>query len=541
MGTPTARSIEWLSAVERADPQLPAALGLAVIAQASGGEVYGDRYYCVQGTSEQSSGLPCQQAFGKSWKTLGESYGLMGLDSKDVVFPSASSANTPHTVAWNVATGLHRLAHTLAHDPLVQTALPTFHRSTQAPPHWIFHGYADTIRQDLATYGGPQMAIWAITTWNKVTGAYQDPHDAADWVIAVAAAPTGAPWDLEWKAPTVRVVTQTKHVPTTHTETVQVTVPGQTKIITHNVSIDDKTITTHTVVHTPAHTVTETKTVHGTKTVTDTVREIVTHNLSGRALTMPIAVYATLASGRQVPLVASNAPQASVPVWPGGVVWGAQIRLQTLRRITAVWPNGLTEVEPWPPEINEATGTIHLVNETQSIRGWWPDIEQASQATGTPASLIAAIMVHESSGQADAFNPSGPAYGLMQILPSTAAGLPGYNPATWTLPQENLTLGAELLAENEHDTGGWHAAIAAYYGGLGTMENDGYTPGMPWSEASVLLNVVPAAYAGNTQTMTSYADQMIAESALIAKDEAALSTAKTTARPKSDSAASASS
>ena len=98
MGTPTARSIEWVSAVEKADPALPAALGLAVIAQASGGEVYGDRYYCVQGTSEQSSGRTCVSGFGKSWKTLGESYGLMGLDNQDVTLPKAGSANTPHTV-----------------------------------------------------------------------------------------------------------------------------------------------------------------------------------------------------------------------------------------------------------------------------------------------------------------------------------------------------------------------------------------------------------------------------------------------------------
>jgi hypothetical protein len=51
------------------------------------------------------------------------------------------------------------------------------------------------------------------------------------------------------------------------------------------------------------------------------------------------------------------------------------------------------------------------------------------------------------------------------------------------------------------------------------MESDGYTPGMPWSEASGILNVVPDAYAGNTQTMTSYADQMVGESQIIAQHE----------------------
>ena len=190
MGTPTARSIEWVSVVQKADPALPAALSLAAIAQASGGEVYGDRYYCVQGSSEQSSGLTCLSGFGKSWKTLGESYGLMGLDDKDVTLPK-TGRSTPHTVAWNVTTGVRRLAESLAQYGTLKAALPAFHRSTQAPPGWIFSNYSATIRQDIATYGGPQMAVWAIAPWGKISGTYQDPHGAKDWMFAVAAAPTG--------------------------------------------------------------------------------------------------------------------------------------------------------------------------------------------------------------------------------------------------------------------------------------------------------------------------------------------------------------
>jgi hypothetical protein len=518
MGTPTARSLEWLSAVQRADPALPAALGLAVIAQASGGEVYGDRYYCVQSASEQSSGLPCGSAFGKGWKTLGESYGLMGLDEKDVALPKAGSADTPHTVAWNVPTGIHRLAQSLAQAGDLQAALPAFHRSTQAPPGWIFSHYRVTIRQDIQTYGGPQMAVWAIAKWGKLSGTYQDSSGAKDWVIAVAAAPTGPAWSLEWKPPTVKYIEHTKTVPTTKTVRVKVLVPSQTQIVTTNVSVNGKTITTHHLVHTKAHTVTKSRVVHGTKTVHYVVREVITHDLTGHALEQPLSIAVTLNNGQTTPLQFSAQPHSPVPVWPGGQIWGGQFDLNDIRTVTAVWP-GLRETIPWPPASNQADGTIHLVNETQSIGGWWPDIEQASRQTGTPASLIAAIMVHESGGDAAAYNAEGPAYGLMQILPSTAQGLPGYQPATWTSPQENLILGAELLKENEQATGGWHAAVAAYYGGLGTMEAAGYTPGMPWSEASVLLNVVPAAYAGNTQTMTSYADQMMAESAIIAAHE----------------------
>ena len=521
MGTPTARATEWLHAVDQADPAFPAALGLAVIAQASGGEVYGDRYFCITHgllSGEHAAGESCTAAYGKTATQLGIAYGLLGLNNRRVSAPSATSGQTWHSVAWNLHTGLERLATDLARQGYLKAALPIFHHDTQTPPGWTSTGYVTKIRANIATYGGPQMAAWAIAGWGKVSRTYQDPHGAKEWVIVTAAAPTGTPWSLEWKPPTIKYVTKTKTVPTTKTVQVKVQVQGQTHIVVHNVSVNGKTITTHSVVHTHAHTVTQTKTIHGTKTVHYVVRKVITHNLTGHALEQPLSVTVTLNNGQTRNLTFSAMPKSPVPVWPGGQVWGGQFDLQNIRSVTAYWP-GVHEVIPWPPVSNQAVGTVKLVNETQSIGGWWSDIQVASQQTGVPASLIAAIMVHESGGDAGAYNAQGPAYGLMQILSSTAVGLPGYNPSTWTQPQENLILGAELLTENEHQTGGWHAAIAAYYGGLTTMESDGYTPGMPWSEASGILNVVPASYAGNTQTMTSYADQMVGESQIIAQHE----------------------
>jgi len=521
MGTPTARATEWLHAVEQADPALPAALGLAVMAQASGGEVYGDRYFCITHgllSGEHAAGESCTAAYGKTATQLGIAYGLLGLNNRRVQAPSTASGHTWHNVTWNLHTGLDRLATDLRRWGTLKAALPVFHIDTQTPPNWTSTGYVNKIRANMATYGGPQTAVWAIADWGKVSGTYQDPHGTKEWVIVTAAAPTGPAWSLEWKPPTVKYVTKTKVVPTTQTVQVKVQVQGQTKIVVHNVSVNGKTITTKTLVHTKAHTVTQTQTVHSTKTVHYVVREVITHDLTGRALEPPLSIAVTLNNGHTKNLSFSAMPHSPVPVWPGGQVWGGQFDLHDIRSVTAYWP-GLHEVIPWPPVSKQAVGIVHLVNETQSIGGWWPDIQVASQQTGVPASLIAAIMVHESGGNAAAYNAQGPAYGLMQILPSTAQGLPGYHASTWTSPQENLILGAELLKANEQDTGGWHAAIAAYYGGLSTMESDGYTPGMPWSEASGLLNVVPDAYAGNTQTMTSYADQMMGESAIIAAHE----------------------
>ena len=493
MGTVTARTLEWLPAVDQYGPGLPNALSLAVIARTSGGEVYGDRYYCVDGSAEQSSGIRCTSAYGKAWHNLGTGYGLTGVNGKDVTLPSSTSGNSPHTVAWNLTTGLTALAHTLQTTPALQTALPTFHKTTQAPPGWVFSGYANTIRTDLQTYGGPQMAVWAIAPWNQVTGAYEDSSGTKDWILVAAGAPTGAPWTLEWRAPTVKYVqkTQTEQVPVTVTKKLKVLIP-------HTKPKRYRTVTKKT-----------TKIV--TKTVTHTVREVIDHNLTGRQLEEPVSVYATLTDGKTHPLTFSGS-NSNVPVWPGATLWGGQFNLHQIRSITAVWPGvpPTTETLPWPPVSGQAVGTVATIPITNAVRHWWTAIQAASTQTGVPAGIIAAILLHESGGQPTAYNPAGPAYGLMQILNTTAPGLPGYAPGWQTNGPLNLLMGAQALQEDYRAAGSasWRAAIAAYYGGLGTMERLGYRPGMSWTQAAPLLTVVPGASSGNTVTMTTYADQM---------------------------------
>ncbi len=493
MGTNTARTLAWLPAVDRANAGVPTALSLAVIAQASGGEVYGDRRYCVNGSAEQSAGIACVKAYGKAWHDLGMAYGLTGVNAKDVRLPSRTSGTSPHTVAWNLRAGLSQLAQALTANPALKTALPAFHRTTQAPPSWVFSGYGATIRTDLATYSGPQMAAWAIAPWGKISGAYEDPHGAKDWVLVAAGAPVGAPWTLEWKAPTIKYVTKTEH------QKVKVTVKKKVKVpIPHSKPKRYRTVVKK---------ITKVE----TKTVTVTVKEIITHNLTGKALEEPVAVYATLTNGITRPLTYSGT-RANVPAWPGETLWGGRFKLAHVARITAVWPGipPMTETLPWPPVSGQAVGRIATIPITNAVKHWWIDIQAASQETGVPAGLIAAIMLHESGGQAAAYNPLGPAYGLMQILNTTAPGLPGYAPGWQVNGRLNLLLGAQVLEQDYQAAGStsWRVAIAAYYGGLGTLESLGYRPGMPWSQAAPLLNVVPGAGAGNTETMTAYADSM---------------------------------
>jgi hypothetical protein len=183
--------------------------------------------------------------------------------------------------------------------------------------------------------------------------------------------------------------------------------------------------------------------------------------------------------------------------------------------ISAQWTNGLQDTIHWPEQASGTVGTIEVVSNQQALNHWWPDIQTAAHQTGTAAHLIGAVMLHESGGNPSLYvlGDTHGAFGLMQLEPKTAAGLPGYYPGARHNPEENLILGAELLQEDYQQTGGtsWREAIADYYGGLGSMEAAGFQVGMPWSVAQSVLKVIPDPSAGNTETMAQYANQIMAE------------------------------
>ncbi len=469
MGTPTTRAIEWLPAVDASAQGLPNALGLAVIAQASRGSVYGDRSYCVQGTQEQSSGLSCPSALGHGWKNLGESYGLTGINGKDVTLPSHVSGKSPHTVRWNVSIGLGRLADTLVTDPVLHTALPRFHRETQTPPGWVASGYATAIRSDLASYRHAQMDVWAIAPWSA--SGYLDSTGEQDWIFVVAAAPLGPSWSIEWEPPTTLCA------------------PGQAVGPVTRAVPAKKSGTTN----------------HVTKSGTKPVCHVVLHDLTGHALELPVRVYATLKNGHTVGLH-DSALDSAVPVWPGGTVFGWQVNLHQVQSITAEWP-GITDTMPWPPASGQALGQVSHLPMTNAVAHWWRDIQGASQKTGAPTDWIASTMMVESGGQpGSGGNGLAGAFGLMQLEPAVAQHLPGYTPGARQHPAENLVLGAELLRENYQIFHSWRLASAAYYGGAGAVEGAGVTPGMPWNQAVRRLMVVPDPTAGNVDTLAQYVE-----------------------------------
>lgn len=112
-----------------------------------------------------------------------------------------------------------------------------------------------------------------------------------------------------------------------------------------------------------------------------------------------------------------------------------------------------------PLETPEEAGPPRL---DDPVLQWLPEITAASEATGTPPSLIAGVMRVESGGDPSIISPQG-ARGLMQVMPDELAAL-GIPFELWHDPATNILAGAIILAQRSG--GGWEAA-AAYYFGVG--------------------------------------------------------------------------
>jgi soluble lytic murein transglycosylase-like protein len=119
-----------------------------------------------------------------------------------------------------------------------------------------------------------------------------------------------------------------------------------------------------------------------------------------------------------------------------------------------------------------------------------PLIESAAQRAGVDPALVAAIARAESGFRADAGSPAG-AQGLMQLMPSTAAGLGVTNLKD---PEQSLNGGARYLRQMLDQFGGdTEKALAAYNAGPGAVTRYGGVP--PYSETAAYVPKVMEYYA----------------------------------------------
>jgi len=108
--------------------------------------------------------------------------------------------------------------------------------------------------------------------------------------------------------------------------------------------------------------------------------------------------------------------------------------------------------------------------------------ESAAQSYGIPPQLLAAVAKAESGFDPQAVSSAG-AEGLMQIMPSTAAGL-GIDPFD---PTQAVYGAARILAGNIAEFGSIPLAVAAYNAGAGAVQRYGGIPPYPQTQEYVRI------------------------------------------------------
>jgi cell wall-associated NlpC family hydrolase len=124
-------------------------------------------------------------------------------------------------------------------------------------------------------------------------------------------------------------------------------------------------------------------------------------------------------------------------------------------------------------------------------------IEEAAANNGIPASLLAALVSHESRFDPTAVSSAG-AEGIAQFMPGTAAGM-GINPDD---PTEAINAAAKLLGSYTAQFGSYSDALAAYNAGASAVERYGGVPPYAETQAYVPAVLSLAGLSGTPETLT---------------------------------------
>ena len=124
-------------------------------------------------------------------------------------------------------------------------------------------------------------------------------------------------------------------------------------------------------------------------------------------------------------------------------------------------------------------------------------IEQAAANNGIPASLLAALLYHESRFEPTAVSSAG-AEGIAQFMPATAAGM-GIDPDD---PTEAINGAAKLLGSYTSQFGSYSDALAAYDAGSSAVERYGGIPPYAETQAYVPAVLSLAGLSGSPETLT---------------------------------------
>jgi peptidoglycan DL-endopeptidase CwlO len=144
-----------------------------------------------------------------------------------------------------------------------------------------------------------------------------------------------------------------------------------------------------------------------------------------------------------------------------------------------------------------ASGPTQMGN--VSVPGAYSEtIQQAAASNGIPASLLAALLYHESRFEPNVVSPAG-AEGIAQFMPATAAGM-GINP---TDPTQSIEGAAKLLGSYTRQFGSYGDALAAYDAGSSAVERYGGIPPYTETQAYVPAVLSLAGLSGQSSTVTA--------------------------------------
>ena len=157
----------------------------------------------------------------------------------------------------------------------------------------------------------------------------------------------------------------------------------------------------------------------------------------------------------------------------------------------------------------DATGTARRSPaRTRAVRPRWGmcpfrrayagTIEQAAASNGIPASLLAALLYHESRFEPGVVSSAG-AEGIAQFMPATAAGM-GIDP---TDPTQSIEGAAQLLGSYTRQFGSYADALAAYDAGSSAVERYGGIPPYAETQAYVPAVLSLAGLSGQSGTVTT--------------------------------------
>ena len=103
-----------------------------------------------------------------------------------------------------------------------------------------------------------------------------------------------------------------------------------------------------------------------------------------------------------------------------------------------------------------------LVRVDEPVLRWLPELKGASQVTGVPIALLAAVIQVESGGDPSQIAVDG-GRGLIGVQPADLTRL-GVPPEEWYTPARNILAGAQVLASAYQLGGSWNAALITYTG-----------------------------------------------------------------------------